>query len=190
MIVGDPTRLAIEFEIAETYSRQSLLALGLFVLHIGGRVYGVREPDATFLANSFEEVGRRIRDRGRHVAPFLEGIEAKKIAEAFRRAMYVDKEEGEDNIDCALLDEIKKVFYFNHIVWAPDGDTAFDDGSYVLQFDVGNDVRIIAFKSADGDAFYESATLSDVWISADGFYDTLVRWRAAFESAWASMPKP
>ena len=35
------------------------------------------------------------------------------------------------------------------LVSAPDGDEAFDDGSYVLQFDVGDRVRLIAFKRPD-----------------------------------------
>ena len=74
------------------------------------------------------------------------------------------------------------------IIWAPDGDEAFDDGSYVLQFDVGDRVRLIAFKSCPGH-FYDRATLSDVSLAADDFYCVLQKWHDAFEAEWASMPK-
>ena len=45
-------------------------------------------------------------------------------------------------------------------MWAPDGDEPFDDASYVLQFDVKDRVRLIAFKSSEG-YLHDPATLSD-----------------------------
>ncbi len=36
------------------------------------------------------------------------------------------------------------------LMWAPDGDEAFDDGSYVLQIDSGSLVRLIGFKGTSG----------------------------------------
>jgi hypothetical protein len=74
------------------------------------------------------------------------------------------------------------------LVWAPDGDEAFDDGSYVLQFDVENRVRLIGFKSDDTDR-YDPATLKDIWLSSDDFYSVLSRWRDAFEAEWETAPK-
>jgi hypothetical protein len=41
---------------------------------------------------------------------------------------------------------LRDMIYSRHILWAPDGDAAFDDGSYILQFDVDERVRLIAFK--------------------------------------------
>ena len=73
-------------------------------------------------------------------------------------------------------------------MWAPDGDEAFDDGSYVLQFDVKDRVRLIAFKS-DGKYSYDPSTLSDVWLAAENYYGVLKQWRDAFESEWISAPK-
>jgi hypothetical protein len=67
-------------------------------------------------------------------------------------------------------------------------DEAFDDGSYVLQFDVGDRVRLIAFKS-DESYRHASGTLSDVWLPADEFYNVLREWRDAFEAAWMAAPK-
>jgi hypothetical protein len=71
---------------------------------------------------------------------------------------------------------------------APDGDEAFEDGSYVLQFDVKNRVRLIAFKS-DHSYSYDPGTLSDVWLAAEEFYGILKQWRDSFDSEWVSAPK-
>jgi hypothetical protein len=78
--------------------------------------------------------------------------------------------------------------YSKHIMWAPDGDEAFDDGSYVLQFDVQSRIRVIAFKCGQ-DHLHDPATLSDVWLASCDFYCVLQQWLDAFESEWASMPK-
>jgi hypothetical protein len=63
MIVGEPQIFAIESGISRAYARLSLLALGFFVIHVGGRRYGVYEEEATMLANSFDEVRRRLSHR-------------------------------------------------------------------------------------------------------------------------------
>jgi hypothetical protein len=76
----------------------------------------------------------------------------------------------------------------NDCQWAPDGDKAFDDGSCVLQFDVKDRVRLIAFKS-DDDYSYDPNTLSDVWLAAEEFYGILRQWRDTFESEWICTPK-
>jgi hypothetical protein len=43
--------------------------LGYFVINILGQSYGIKEEDATALACSYEEVLRRIHDRGKHTLP-------------------------------------------------------------------------------------------------------------------------
>jgi hypothetical protein len=75
--------------------------------------------------------------------------------------------------------------------WAPDGDEAFDDGSYVLQFDVDDRVRLIAFKHGErGEGWQcDSATLRDVWLAADEFYRILQQWHDAFYAEWVAAPK-
>jgi hypothetical protein len=70
----------------------------------------------------------------------------------------------------------------------PDGDEAFDDGSFVLQFDVQDRVRLIAFRSGAG-YVHDPDTLSDVWLPADDFYRVLEQWHQAFDREWAAMPK-
>jgi hypothetical protein len=186
LITGNPSVVAIESRITRAFARMSFRALGFFVIHVGGKNYGVKSLDATLLANSFDEVERRIAMRGAHTAPFANESEAGKIADSFRNAIYAeDQKESYFGIPLA---EFVDVIQSKRIVWAPDGDEAFDDGSYVLQFDIGDRVRLIGFNRSQNSG-YDSATLSDVWLSGDDFYDVLQRWHDAFEAEWESMPK-
>ena len=166
MIVGDRSIFAIESGITQAFRNPSLRALGFFVIHVGGRRYGVYSSDATMLANSFDEVEKRLADRGRHTAPFATEADAGEIADAFRRAIYA--EERKDTYFGIPLGEFCNRFSreSNDLVWAPDGDEAFDDGSYVLQFDVQDRVRLIAFKRGE-QYLHDPATLSDVWLASD-----------------------
>ena len=188
MIIGDPSIFAIESGISEAYERLSLLSLGFFVIHINGRRYGVFEPDATMLACSFGAVEERITHRGRHTAPFANELDAGKIADAFRHAIFAD--EPEDEYFENSRESFKELFYTQSVdrMWAPDGDQAFDDRSYVLHFDVEDRVRLIAFQCQDGIS-YTHGTLSDVWLAADDFYNILRQWHDSFDAQWAAMPK-
>jgi hypothetical protein len=185
VIVGDPSVFAIESGITEAYQRISFRALGYFVVHIGGRRYGVNKPDATMLACSLDEVGRRLKGHGAHVASFATE-DASEIANSFCSAFYAD--EQKNTYFGIPASNFIAMFNEKQTNWAPDGDEAFDDGSFILQFDTGEKVRLIAFKRrADGDC--DTATLSDLWISAEDFYSILQRWHASFEAEWASTPK-
>ena len=139
MRIGDPSSLAIESGITQAYTRLSLRALGFCVLHVGGTRYGVYKPDATALANSFDEVERRISFRGSHTASLAIEPDAGEIANAYINAAYAD-EQRESYFGIPLL-QFLDLIYTNRLTWAPDGDEAFDDGSYVLQFDVADQVR-------------------------------------------------
>jgi hypothetical protein len=70
MIVGDPNIFAIESRVTLAYDRPSQLALGFFAIHVMGRCYGVRKPDATMLADPFNEAVKRIAMRGSHNPAF------------------------------------------------------------------------------------------------------------------------
>jgi hypothetical protein len=69
----------------------------------------------------------------------------------------------------------------------PDGDEAFDDGSYVLQFDVGDRVRPIAFKRPE--SLVNPTSVREVWLSSDTFDSALREWRDFFLAEWESLPK-
>jgi len=186
MIIGDPSNFAIESSITEAYERLSLRALGFFVIHVGGFSYGKRSADSTMLACSFDEVGGRIAMRGSHTMPFAAEAGAEHIAGAFRNAMY--GEEPQDSYFGIPLLQFREMIHSKRIVWAPDGDEAFDDGSYVLHFDVEDHVRLIAFKSTPYGP-YDPSTIRDVRLAADDFYSLLREWQYAFENEWAKLPK-
>lgn len=188
MIVGDPSSFAIESGITQAFQRLSFRALGFFVIYVIGRRYGVQSPDATMLACSFDEVKDRIARRNKHIAPFATEPGAADIADAFRCAIYAPNQEAKSFFGFpqpAFCDLI----YSHHLLWAPDGDEAFDDGSYVIQFDVADRVRLIAFRSRKDSYAHDPSTLTDAWLGADDFYGILEQWRAAFEVEWETRQK-
>jgi hypothetical protein len=187
MIVGNPDVFAIESGVTRAYERLSFRALGFFVIDVMGRSYGVREQDATMLACSFDEVGRRIARRGLHIPPFAMDSNAGDVAYAFRRANY-DVSDATELLFGKPAAQFSDAICSSRLEWAPDGDEAFDDGSYVLHFEYENRVRLIAFKSTP-DSTYDPASLRDVWLSQDNFYGILQNWRDHFEAEWESLPK-
>ena len=190
MITGEKAIFAIESGILHAYESRHFKALGFFLIHVSGFCYGVNEPDATMMGCSHGEVIDRISRRGTHTAPFAEEAGAGKIADAFRAAIYVEDQEREQFFGIPQP-AFKRIIYDNKLRWAPDGDEAFDDSSYVLQFDVGDRVRLIAFRRGPdkNDYYHDPATLRDLRLSADDFYGVLERWRKGFEAEWTAMPK-
>lgn len=187
MLIGDLNRFAIESSITTAYERLSFRALGCFVMHIGGICYGVRKPDATMLACSWDEVEQRLAERGKHNLDFAEHPVAGEIADAVRFAIYAPDQEDKYFFGLSQPD-FSQCIHSQKLVWAPDGNEAFDDGSFVLQFDVGNRVRLIAFKTSPG-YYHDPSTLRDVWLEAEEFYQILKAWHAAFASEWQAAPK-
>jgi hypothetical protein len=184
MIVGNPAVFAIESEISKMYERLSYRALGFFVIHVGGLRYGVYDPEATMLANSFDEVGRRLAERGMHTCGFGAEPEAAKIAVAVSCAVYSDAP-GEEQVFGIAPSEFQRQLSAKDLLWAPDGDEAFDDGSHVLQLDVEDRVRLIAFKRIGGDC-PDLGTLREVWMAGGEFYGVLQKWHDDFKAAWSA----
>lgn len=184
MTVGDPSVIAIESAITQPYDDLGQRALGYFVIHVAGRRYGIRSPDATLLACSLDAVRRRLSRRGKHRVLFGSEPSATKIADAVRASMYDEKRQGECFFGLSS-DEIRNALIAGEIVWAPDGDAAFDDGSHVLQFDLGDQVRLIAFKNAVSTEKL-ARTLVEAWVKLDEFYDVLDQWQSSFEAEWAA----
>jgi immunity protein 42 of polymorphic toxin system len=187
MIIGDPKVFALESGISVAYPSLGQRGLGFFLIHVEGAGYGVRAPDATMLACSFDEVGRRLERRGSHSAPFSVGVDACQLAEAVRRALYFDVPPQERFFGMSQGDFAAHV-YDKKLLWAPDGDEAFDDGSYVLQLDQEDQVRLIGFKSNEHQP-YDSSTLREATLPAKTFYGVLQEWASVFEAEWMAMPK-
>jgi hypothetical protein len=187
MTLGNKSNFAIESGITRAYRRLSFLALGFFVIYLKNHRYGVCEPDATMLACSVGEIEKRLDQRGSHIAPFATEPDAGRIVDAFlRRDIELDVENQQ--FFGLTQTEVRELFYLNKLVWAPDGDEAFDDSSYVLQFDVNDHVRLIGFTRTDYTA-YDPASLNDVWLSANDYYGILKAWHDAFDAEWKTAPK-
>lgn len=178
MIVGDASRFGLESEIAQAFEGLGQLALGFFAIHVNGLSFGVREPDASLLAVSYDEVGRRLQRRGRHVAPSLERSSPELIATAILGALYDPTCDEMSFLGRSRSDFTAEV-KMSHAVWAPDGDEAFDDGSRVLQIDCGNEVRVVAFRATMGYRF-DTSSLRDVFLPESEFYRILETWRSEF----------
>jgi len=177
VIVGDRATFAIESEITAAVSETSQLALGCFIIHVQGRPFGVRRPDASMLGCSFNEVNNRLEGRGKHSIPRLSDIDARAIAEAYLDAVY--RETSRTDFFRLSPSEFAEALNTSAVIWAPDGDEAFDDGSHVLQFDIGNKVRLIAFVNSVSPEDVP-ATLREEWVDANVFYDVLSRWSELF----------
>lgn len=187
MVIGDPQSFAIEFVIREAYQRQSLRALGYFVIHVRDHMYGVSEPDATLMACSLDEVERRIAERGCHTAAFGDASDAQSIASAYLVSEYEDEDSSERFFELSR-EQFRDAIYAADLVWAPDGDEAFDDGSHVLQFDIGERVRLIAFKR-DYRSRGGTTELQEAWLNARDFYAVLAECRNRFLNQWRAEPK-
>jgi hypothetical protein len=187
MIIGDPSIFAIESHISMAYERPSSRALGFFIIHVGGKRYGRRKLDSTLLACSFDEVGRRLAHRGFHTVPFSDEPGAGKIADQVRSGLYEDANDERRFLGIPNP-AFSNLIYSQRVLWAPDGDEAFDDGSYVLQFDINAQVRLIAFKSTSGYK-HDPGTLRDIWLRSEDFYRILEEWHAGFEVEWFAAPK-
>ncbi|MGV1949361.1 Imm42 family immunity protein [Agrobacterium vitis] len=177
MIVGDCRVFAIESDITDAMESPSQLALGFFVIHVGGRIFGVRQHDASLLGCSFNHVEHRLQRRGTHVFDRLADVKAADVAVAYLDALYRDN----PRTDYFGLSQHQFVntLHSSGSIWAPDGDEAFDDGSHILQFDVGSRVRIIAFSNAESlDDL--SDTVREEWMDADLFYAIVSGWKTLF----------
>jgi Immunity protein 42 len=185
MTTGDSSVFAIESDITRAFEKPSWRGLGFFVIHVAGEVYGIKAPGQSMLACSVDQVAHRISRRGSHQAPFAHAA-ALDIANAYISAIYLD--DGENETYCGMNEpQFKQTLSSNSLVWAPDGDEAFDDGSHVMHFDVGNQVRLIAFKCPD--RLVDPASVREVWLPSDTFYNILAEWRDSFLADWRSLPK-
>ncbi len=153
------------------------MALGSFVIHVAGKTYGVPSPTATMLACSFDGIERRIDRRGRHGAFFAEE-KADDIVKQYVSAYFSDIDSVNGDAE-----KFRSAIEVGELVMAPDGDAAFDDGSHVLQFDIGDNVRIIAFKN-EIDEIAQLQSISEVTLNASIFYTTLQDWSHSFMLEW------
>lgn len=189
ILIGDKSKFAIESNLTDAYVQKDgyQSAHGFIVIHVGGFQYGIRDTDVNMLGPCvLSFISARINRRGRHHAPFATESDPGKIADAFRDAIYSPDQEMNSffGIPQPEFSEM-----FRNIEWSSDLDEAFDDGSYLLHFDIGNRVRLIAFQTSEHSYHHNPSTLRDVWIDVDEYYGVLSDWCLTFKSAWASKPR-
>jgi hypothetical protein len=189
MIIGDTSRFAIESGVTRAYERLSFRGLGYFAFHIGGRRFGVCEPDATLLACALDRVEERLARRGTHTAPFGHAPAA-EIVDAILDAIYNPEPRADSFFDLSMS-EFSDAVHSSRCEWHPGFDEAFDDGSGIRHFDIGDRVRLIADRNQKSpfDWRHDAESLTDIWISAAFFYGVLEDWRDAFLAEWQSASK-
>ena len=185
---GDRGVFAIESAMSRVFDSTSLYGLGYFVVHLNNARFGVYARDATALACSLDEVRERISQRGKHSAAEWNDLDAFAMAHAFRAAVY----DPSLLIEPALagrLEDFAAILRASKLMWAPDGDEAFDDGSYILQIDSGSMVRLIGFRAQDEAPGFDPGSLEEVVIPESEFYGVLERWVSRFLSEWTRAEK-
>lgn len=172
LLAGRVSRFAIETDVSTYYPANPAMASGKFFLHVDGRRYGVDEPDATCLGGPLRHIQQRISRRGGHLVPFAKEMTAQEIALIFLDSIYgngcVAKNLGH------AVEQVRRVISSRNIDWSSDVDEAFDDGSHVYQFDLGERVRLVACRNR------EVMDISEVVLPADVFYGILDRWQKSF----------
>lgn len=128
----------------------------------------------------------RLGRRGTHTADFW-NVEALSLATSLREAMYLAETPAVTRSGVPAPEFSEKVCS-HHLLWAPDGDEAFDDSSYVLHFDADDGVRLIAFRCL-GTGHPDPESLREVCLSSDGFYGILAEWHVRFEAEWRQASK-
>lgn len=167
MIVGDTENFALESGLSCPVENTSQQALGFFLIHLSGRRFGVRDSEATLLGCSVEAVEQRLAMRGSHVSERLASLSAEELVELYFSSFYGDTDH---------LARSQNDFLESNVIWCPDGDAAFDDGSHVLQFDQGAHVRLVAFRNDVG----KPSDLTERTILADDYYSILKTWVSEF----------
>jgi hypothetical protein len=178
MIFGDISKFAVEYEVDNFCEKKGLLALGFFCIYINGFCYGLKKHNATYLACTYDEIERRIENRGLYLMPSIHVANAAAIVDAVFETHYIDS--NRETVLDMPVDEFKRELRRKDIMWAPDGDAAFDDGGHVLQFDIADKVRLIGFINSYSQSERVAST-AEVVIDADIFYATLREWKKNFD---------
>ncbi len=137
---------------------------------------------------SYDEVQKRVREQGLHAAPFAEEAAASEIADLTIKSLYGDQP-ASFGAWGMTQDELNTLIYSNDLLWAPDGDAAFDDRAHIFQFDVDERVRVISFQRGEDQPGFEPTTLRDLWVASSEYYGLLSSWIEKYEEAITAAPR-
>lgn len=184
MIVGQKSRFALEIDILEAYDIASLFALGRFRIFIAGAEYGSSFSDSTYLAPSIDALRRRVSRRGSHVACFDWNIETRSIISAVEGAIY--QEEKQPSVFQGVSKEdLQKSLYSDGVMMAPDGSSAFDDGSRILHLERACQSRLIGWKMTPTGL----ADISSCVLDSNSVFGTINDALIEIQNEWARRPK-
>jgi hypothetical protein len=169
-VVGDTSEFAVEWGLSEAFAQPGQWAIGYFVIYIKGKCFGVKTADATLLGCSFDELGDRLKRRGAHVAA-ISAYESSELVRVVKSIIYLETHTSSRFFGLSVEDWMA-VLYEKYVLWAPDGDEAFDDGSHILHFDIDDHVRLIGFVNMET-IEQTLQTIEDVTVEAQNFYSVL-----------------
>lgn len=183
MIEIDAGEFGIRTHIEEVFTKPHVMAMGSHRFRVGSNWYGCAEPDATLLGCSRDAIVERLQQRGRRVSDGLGDQDPAMVMQAWLVSEY-----GRDIVPWAPIngmdrERLNKAIHFNYVRMAPDGDAAFDDGSQILQFDVGETVLIVACRIGGEAGWPVAKDLSVARLPAGAFYSALEEWLRAFDAA-------
>jgi hypothetical protein len=186
MIVGTPSRFALEFEIGKAYSDRRFMAAGCFRVHINGQIYGRGGSNSTSLCYSLEDINQRMTSPGHRTCTLIAEADPTEAAEAWVQARFSTSPPARV-LGVPSTDFVRMIIEQN-IQFAGNDDPTWDDGSVVFQCDVEARVRLIAFRKRRTNGPLVDA-VTDLWLPAQEFYTTLTSWRDALEAQWRRTPK-
>lgn len=191
MIVGDPAVFAIESSIAEAYEEPNRQAIGTLVIHVAGRCFGVRDPQAVFLTFPLQWVRSTIRHRGKHRADIDPTIPLAAMFEAVM-SIWLAKDREKRTHFGLTANELSDRLFSSGVLWVPNSGTNMSDHTHCLLFDCGDRTRVIAFKYPflDEPTFAEVwQSAAEAWLSADTFYGILATWLGRYEDERSAKTK-
>jgi hypothetical protein len=181
-IFGNPDQFAFEFGIFQAFNSASIPANGHAIIHVNGMSYGRDDPEASSLGYIYGDVEYRLSCPGGRVIRQWDGASAEQIARSYVAAFHTS--EGENTELHLSRDEFIALVNKQRLGWASSGEEAWDDGSVVLQFDVGTRVRLVAFKTDYVDSKTTYHTFTERYVESAEFYQVLSEWKAAFDAEW------
>lgn len=160
MIFGSKAIFAIEVEVNNCFY-DKFIGEGKFLVYIYDTAYGLDKNYATTFLCIMDDL-RKFSQNSSNVDVDLSNYTAYEIAMCYYCQNYSEQDLSMYSDD--LLRKSKKLE-----VWAPEA--AFDDGSYLIQFDNNGKTRLVAFKSCskEGICTVKKKSVSEITLDSNEF---------------------
>jgi hypothetical protein len=168
-LIGDRNQFAFDIRVCRLTPNLYYKGIGYFLIYVNGVRYGLSHCEAETLVSPYEAMKKRLQFRGGHVAEFSQYPDPKEIALAVWEPGYGEVQK--ETYAGLPIDRVVEMVHSGHIDWFPCGGSGFDDGSDIIQFDIGDKVRIIGYRVLD--IYGTLADITDIQMPADEFYSLL-----------------